>query len=433
MALTPAPLGKRIAAAVLDGLVLLVLCVATFIGPLLTRGFVVPMWGVLVVLVGYAVLPLAALKRTPGMQLFGLELVRLDGHAVDVGNLLFRELVGRGLFPAAYLVTMLGGVIARFFGVGGLVGPSMLAGLMSLASMFTVALAFAGNLLALDRKDKRTLADLMAKSMVVEGVARPPPTDPDDLAEFQRARRATIVKLVVVEVLLLASVAGLPWLLTRKTGGEALDRVARVRLQALEAEYAAKPTNDKLYNQLAREYRAAGREADLQRLKDERGARLMKRETEREQSLREMFAKEKTRETAGALIELLETQERSEEAEGIYREWLGETPEPSALAGFSNWLLARDRNEAARVEAERATRLDPLVAYGHTFLGVALWRLNRLAEAREELSLALLDDPEDDDARDALASVTAEIGPLDAATQKALSKRFKAWSADAGH
>ena len=98
MALTPAPLGKRIAAAIFDGFVLLVLCVATFLGPLLTRGFVVPMWGVLVVLVGYAVLPLAALKRTLGMQLFNLELARLDGHAVDLANLLFREFVGRGLF-----------------------------------------------------------------------------------------------------------------------------------------------------------------------------------------------------------------------------------------------------------------------------------------------------------------------------------------------
>lgn len=433
MALTPAPLGKRIAAAIFDGFVLLVLCVATFLGPLLTRGFVVPMWGVLVVLVGYAVLPLAALKRTLGMQLFNLELARLDGHAVDLANLLFREFVGRGLFPAAYLITMLGGVIARFFGVGGLIGPSMLAGIMTIACMFAVALAFAGNLLALDRKDKRTLADLMAKSMVVEGVARPPPTDPDDLAEFLAARRSTLVKLVVAEVLLLGSIAVLPWVLTHKTGGEALDRVARVRLQALESEYAAKPTNDKLFNQLAREYQLAGRDEDLKRLMDERGARLMKRETEREKNLREMFAKDKTRETAGALIELLETQERDEEAETVYREWLGEAPEPSALAGFSNWLLARDRNEAARVEAERTVKLDPLVAYGHTFLGIALWRLHRLPEAREELSLALLDAPEDDDARDTLASIVAEIGPLDATAQKSLTKRFKAWTADAGH
>ena len=90
MALAPAPLGKRVAAAVIDGILLLVLCVATFIGPLLLRGFVVPMWGVLVVLIGYAVVPLAALKRTLGMQLFNIELARLDGHAVDIANLLNR-------------------------------------------------------------------------------------------------------------------------------------------------------------------------------------------------------------------------------------------------------------------------------------------------------------------------------------------------------
>jgi tetratricopeptide (TPR) repeat protein len=228
------------------------------------------------------------------------------------------------------------------------------------------------------------------------------------------------------------SIVGMPWVLTRKTGREDLDRVARVKLQALEAEYAATPTNDKLFNDLARAYRAAGRDDDLKRLFDERGQRLMKREAEREKNLREMFAKEKTRQTASALIELLETQERDEEAVAVYREWLGDAPAPSALSGFSNWLLARDRNDDAREAAERATKLDPLVAYGHTFLGIALSRLERLPEAREELTLALLDDPEDDDARDALASVTATIGPLDASAQKALEKRFKAWSRDAG-
>ncbi len=274
----------------------------------------------------------------------------------------------------------------------------------------------------------------MAKSMVVEGAARPPPTDPDDLLEYKLARRSTLVKVIIAEVILLGSIAGLPWLLTRKTGAgeETYDRVARIRIKSLEAEYSAKPNSEKIFNDLAREYRMAGREEDLQRLMNERDARLLKRETEREKSLREMFAREKTRETAGALIELLETQERDDEAVDVYREWLGEKPEPSAVAGFSNWLLARDRNEEARVEAERAIQMDPLVAYGHSFLGIALWRLEKLPEAREELMLALMDDPEDDEASDALSSVKAEIGPLDATKTKALEKRFKTWTRDAG-
>jgi tetratricopeptide (TPR) repeat protein/uncharacterized RDD family membrane protein YckC len=434
MALAPAPLGKRVAAAVIDGILLVVLCIGTFIAPLLMRGFVVPMWGVLVVLIGYSVVPLAALKRTLGMQLFNLELARLDGHAVDIANLLFREFVGRGLFPAAYLITILGGLIAQFFGIGGLLGSSLLTGIMTIACLFAVSLAAAGNLIALDRKDKRTLADLMAKSMVVEGVARPPPTDADDLIEFKLARRSTIVKVIIVEVVLLSSLAALPWLLTRKTGAgqETYDRVARIRIKSLEAEYSAKPNSDKIFNDLAREYRMAGRDEDLQKLMDQKDARLMKRETEREKNLREMFAKEKTRETAGALIELLETQDRGDDAEVVYREWLGETPEASAVAGFSNWLLARDRNETARAEAERALRMNPLVAYGHTFMGIALWRLGKLPEAREELLLALMDDPEDDDASDALSSVKAEIGPLDASGTRVLEKRFKLWTRDAG-
>ena len=101
----PAPIPKRVVAGLIDTAFIVVLSGIAFAVPILTRGIVLPMWGVLAVMVGYAAVPLAFLKRTLGMHIMGLELVTSQGHAVDLANVLFRELLGRGFFPAAWLFT----------------------------------------------------------------------------------------------------------------------------------------------------------------------------------------------------------------------------------------------------------------------------------------------------------------------------------------
>jgi hypothetical protein len=58
--------------------------------------------------------------------------------------------------------------------------------------------------------------------------------------------------------------------------------------------------------------------------------------------------------------------------------------------------------------------------------------MGQLAGAREELELALLDDPSDEDAKDALREVEEKLGPLPAADKKKLAQHFAGWKTDAG-
>lgn len=431
--MTPAPLGTRALAATIDGFIITVLCAVSFLVPLYMRGFVVPMWGVLVVLVGYSVLPLAGLKQTLGMRLMGVELVRPSGHAVDAGNVLFRELLGRGLFPAAYLFTVVAGLLASVFRVGGNVAPVALTGIMTLACAAALVLALVGSLIALERPDKRTLADLMSGSMVVLAPARPLPTDADELAEHHAHRRRVWVRIVAVQVLLLAVTVGLPWLMSQRTSESPREKIARLKLESLEAKFRAAPQDNALARELTREYRNQYREEDARRIDDAHRAAISGREAERELSLREAFEKDpRRRDLAESLIGLLEEQDRVDEAEVVYRQYLGDAPAAHHLAGFGNWLASNGRNDAAIIELNRALAMDPLVAYGHTLLGVALARAGRMEEAREHLTLAVLDDPEDETAADALEDVVAQVGPLDGKQRKALEQRVAAWKADAG-
>ena len=170
----------------------MVLSGIAFAVPLLTRGVVLPMWGVLAVMVGYAVVPLAFLKRTLGLHIMGLELVGKQGHPVDLANLLFRELLGRGFFPAAWLFTIIASVIASHFRVGGSTTPPLLAGVMTVACAGAFCVAAIGHVIALGRPDQRTLADLLAKSFVVEGPALPPPTDLEEFDAWKAHRRAVV-------------------------------------------------------------------------------------------------------------------------------------------------------------------------------------------------------------------------------------------------
>jgi predicted Zn-dependent protease len=100
--------------------------------------------------------------------------------------------------------------------------------------------------------------------------------------------------------------------------------------------------------------------------------------------------------------------------------------------GFGNWLATNNKNEEALTALTRATTLDPLVPLGQTLLGVMLQRSDQLTLAREHLELALLDDPTDEDAADALREVEEKVGVLPANGKKELKRRFDAWARDAG-
>lgn len=431
--MTLAPLSRRVLAGLIDGAALLVLSVAAFIGPMLVLGVVLPMWGVLAVMLGWSVVPLAFLQKTVGMKLMGLELAQENGHPVDLANVLFRELLGRGLFPAAYLLTVLFGGLARLLGVMAFVVPSGLGTVMLVASLFAFVAALAGGLLGLTRPDGRGLADLMTKSFVVLAPARPPPEDPDELADARAHRKTVIGRIIAFEVLLVVGVAGTPWLLTRRTGETVAQRAERIKRGGLEKKFANDPANEPLARELIGALQRSGQLDEAKKVLERHRRAVQAREAGREKLLRENFAAAPDNErTAALLIELLEDQDRLDDAIAVYRAWLGASPPPSRRAGFGHWLGVRGREAEAVVELQRALEEDPLVTMGHTMLGIVLQRLGRDAEARTELFYALALDPDDEDARDAFEAAVEKLGPLSASEQTSLRATVARWTADAG-
>ena len=254
---SPAPLGRRLAAGAVDGVVLFALCLAFSLIPLLSTGLVLPMWGVLAALVGYAVAPLSAFGATLGMRLLGLELIGKGGHAAGLSDLLSRELIGRGFFPAAYLFTLLANLVGSMLGRTQFIAPAGPSLLFSLVCLGMVGLAFPGHLMALFRPDGRGLADLMARTMVVPRRTVAPPEDEDERAERAQHRRRKVLGVIAFQVVALVVVFGAPHLLTRRP--ESSETYSeRITRQRLTHDFERTPGNELLAMQLVDALRRAG-------------------------------------------------------------------------------------------------------------------------------------------------------------------------------
>ncbi|MBL8923768.1 MAG: RDD family protein [Myxococcaceae bacterium] len=431
--MTLAPLGKRMLAGLIDVAALALLSFLAFLLPMALLGVVLPMWGVLAVMLGWSVVPLAFLQKTVGMKVMGLELAREDGHPVDLANVLFRELLGRGLFPAAYLLTVFFGFVAQALGLVAFVVPTGVGLVMLFACSIAFVGALAASLIALGRPDGRGLADLMTRSYVVLAPARRLPDDPDELAELRARRKTVVTRIIVFDLVLALGVPATPWLLTRRTGESPRTRTERIKRKGLEKKFAADPANEQLAGELVDALERAGLADEAKQVIERHRRALEARESDREKLLRERLAKAPDDErTASLLIELLEDQGRLDDAIVVYRGWLGPAPPPSRRAGFGHWLGVRGREVEAISELERALREDPLVPMGHTMLGIVLSRQQRHVEARAELFFALALDPEDEDARDAFDEVTAAVGALSPEQEAALRLTVERWQADAG-
>ncbi len=431
--MTLAPLSRRVLAGLIDGVAMVLLATLAFLVPVKVLGVALPMWGVLAVMVGWSVVPLAFLQQTAGMRALGLELAGADGHPVDLANVLFRELLGRGLFPAAYLLTLLGGSLAHVLGVMSFAVPKGLGLVVAVACVGAFIAALVGALIGLGRPDGRGLADLMTRSFVVVAPARPPLQDADDRAEAQARRKTVVRRIVVFEVVVAVGVLATPWLLTRRTGETSAARIERIKRQGLEQRFTAEPANEALAKELIEALERASAPERAREVLERHRKATAQREASREALLRDALAKDPGDErTAGLLLELLEDQGRLDEAITAYRAWLGPTPKPSRRAAFGHWLGVRSREVEAIAELRQALTEDPLVPMGHTMLGVVLERQHRLEEARAELTVALLLDPEDEDATDELEEVTQAVGPLSPAERKQLSALVASWTADAG-
>src|SRR6185437_17159347 len=108
--------GPRAAAGAVDALAVVGLGFVLFWIPFRVGAASLPVWALIAAVLGYAVVPLAAFQATLGMRLFGVELVSRDGTPPDFLDLLFREVIGRGYGPAAYLGAVVLGLLASMVG-----------------------------------------------------------------------------------------------------------------------------------------------------------------------------------------------------------------------------------------------------------------------------------------------------------------------------
>lgn len=262
---TPASPGRRVAAGLVDGALLATLATAYWLVPLWTTGLMVPMWGVLMAVVGYSVVPLAAFGTTLGMRLFGLALQTREGHTPNPGDLLFRELVGRGFFPGAFLFTLVMGLVGSLLRWTTFVMPQGIGAVMALLSLLTLAVVVPGHLLALLRGDRRSLADLLGRTFVVVATPPAPIADDEERAYQRRLARRRAWGVLALEAFLVVGALALPRLLTQRTDSteQYADRLLRARL---EREFDAAPDNEQVATQLAEAYRKAGRPGDAARV-----------------------------------------------------------------------------------------------------------------------------------------------------------------------
>lgn len=421
----PAPLGPRILAGALDTCIVLAMCVLYFLIPLLTRGLVLPMWGVLAAVLGTLVVPLAAFKRTLGMRLFGLELVTQDGHPVGAGDVLFRELIGRGFFPAAFLVTVFAGLIASWLHLAAFAFPSGLALLFFGASAFAVGFAALGHALVLNRADRRSLADLMARSHVRVARPTPLPTDAEELADVKAERGRKVRNVVLFELALVVGALALPWILTQRTESTGA-YAARLKRQQLEARAKAEPDNAGVLKELARAWYVEGKGEEAAAAQTALDALLARKQAERFQKLKARVAADPKDERALAeLLDEYEEHNQLPEAKVAYRRFLDASSNLELRAGFGRWLGQHGFAEEALTEVRATQKADPTLEGLHSLLGRLLADTDRIEEAQPELFLATLEDPEDEDAAEVLRSVDEKLGALAAAKQKALKKDFE--------
>jgi uncharacterized RDD family membrane protein YckC/Flp pilus assembly protein TadD len=412
-------------AGALDLCALVALCLGLFLFPLLTRGLVLPMWGVLAAVVGYSVVPLSAFRQTLGMKLVGLELVTKDGHAVSPGDVLFRELIGRGYFPAAFLLTLLLGLIASWLHLMAFVAPVGTTLFFAFACVFGVGFALLGHALMLNREDQRSLADLLSRSYVRPFQAPPPDDDEDERQHRRREKRARVRKVALFELLLFGGALALPWVLTQRT--ETREEYAnRLKTERLETQLKLHPDDEGVASELLSLLRQGGRLERAAEVEKQLEQLHAKKRKEREASLRQRLKDVPDDEEAiGRLLDLLEEDGRADDAVQAYRDFLEHDDQPELRAGFARWLMERDHDADALAELEKAVKAQPTLEGAHALRGELYQRAGKREQALDELYLATLEDPDDDDSQQLLSELE-QAGPLSPARRKQLEKQFEA-------
>jgi uncharacterized RDD family membrane protein YckC len=404
--LPAAEIGRRIGAGILDGVGLLVCCVLVISGTMRLLGGSLPLLSVFCVVLLWSVVPLWAFRATLGMWLCDLEVVRKDGEEAEFFDLVLREMVGRGLFPAAYLATVLAGIVATWLGLTLFHMPMGLGLLLALGALFLLSLAAIGHLLVLLRADRIGLADLISGTRIVPKGAVPredrsASLDADELAALGPGRRARSLPLVVAfEAGLLAVAVGIPYLASQGLPGSGADR-AEARIERQQLDYAvrrfdANPTDATIAREAMRRLRQAGRGEEANEVWQRHQEARAETDRRREATLRARLEEEPTNfDALSRLVNDLLDGDRVDEAKEVYSAFVEAEGSGPIRAGYGIWLYRYGYEaEAADVLAEAADAHDAESARVRAYQGFALERVNRFEEAAVAFARALELDPD---------------------------------------
>lgn len=405
---TPAPIDARLGAGCVDSLAVIVLTALFIVVPLRLTGLMTPTLAMCGAVLIWTIAPLWLFRQTLGMRLFGIEMVSKTGHSADLSELLFRELVGRGYLPAIYLVSLIAAVVLRMMGyAAGMVSPSGFALVATGMSFLFLALAVTGNAVAFMRADRRTLADLIAKTMVIPRRPLPEPEDEDDrqLAKEERFRkiRGLVIFSTIVSVIAVAA----PWIVTRRPASKDVNAIkAKKEREQLQYAFSKDPTNQRVAYNLSYALRSEGDEEEAKVVLDEHKAAVKKRDDAREALLKERYtANANDEEAMDELLGLYVDQNRLEDGKALYKQWVDGHPTDNEYAGFGVWLYKHDFNDDAVEQMKKGIELGNHNARTQAYLGFALQELGRDGEAKEAFQRALEIDPDMAEVQSALESV----------------------------
>jgi uncharacterized RDD family membrane protein YckC/Flp pilus assembly protein TadD len=401
--LEPAVLGARISAGLFDVAVTVVLVTILFVLPLRIGGITMPMLAIFAVVLGYTVVPVWLFRRTLGMRLFGVELIGRSGQPADLFDLLFREMIGRGLFAVAYLGSMLVGIIGLITGSATMQFPTGLGFFLFGLALLVLAVSAVGHVAILTRPDRRGLADLMGKTMVIPWTPSALPVDTEEREELLRSRQRITRNFVVFEVVLVVLALGIPvgTILRGRSHQQAVAETAtRLQLRLNMERFKADPTNPTLTEEIASTLEAQGQTAEAQAIRDKHHAAWNDVLKQRESALRERVTQDPADEEAvNGLIEMLGEQDRKVDARKVYEAYLAANPGPERQAGFGVWLYQNGFSADAVQVLTTAIAAGVEAPEAHAYLGFSLEETGRLDEARKALADAVRLDPDLDEAR----------------------------------
>lgn len=410
----PAPLGARIGAGAIDAAAigLLSLCFI-FLTTLLASGSL-PLLAIFVAVLIWSVGPLFTFGATAGMTMFKISLVARDGTQLDLLEVLFREMVGRGWFAIAYLGTLMVGLVGTLTGRASFTLPMGLSLIVSGFAMLVLGVTTVGHVLVFARPDGRGLPDLMAKTIVTPRRIQAQPTDEEE-REWARARHRTRIRNFVIAQVLLASLAiGLPLALTIDLPGfdpNALD-TSDIELEGKRNRFEANKANARIANDLVWALEDAGHSEDAHDVRVAHESAVSASRIKREEWLRTALARNPTDwDTFGLLIEFLGEEDRTEDAKKVYLDFVAADTSPEVRAGFGIWLYRRDFSDEAITELSRAIEEGEPSGRLYSYLGYAQRDLDHLEEAREAFAHALELDPDLYRTRGALEELNEVLGP----------------------